>query len=397
MKENDMSLDNVKENNQERATIAGQVKRDSKLRGRRLKMPRITLTAFVALLALVGSALVAGAGSAARTSAPGNTSLPKIQGTAEEGETLTATAGSWSGSQPITFKGQWKQCAKNGTGCAAILGATDADYKLRTEDVGHTIRITVTATNNDGSSQATSQATAVVKAAAANAPTNTSAPTISGTAKEGQTLTADKGAWNGSQPIDYKFQWQRCDKNGLSCANIGGAAKTTYVLGSADVGNTVRVRVNASNKAGQTTAFSQPSGVVASSTNPPPPPPPGGTIPVSQVNPPERLLIAQASFNPAVIRSRSGIETIRIKIMDTKGHLVSGALVLATPLPYVWASAPAETVSGAGGIATVQFRIHSIVPRKAAIVVFIRARKPGDNVLTGVSSRRLVQVLVNIG
>jgi hypothetical protein len=35
--------------------------------------------------------------------------------------------------------------------------------------------------------------------------------------------------------------------------------------------------------------------------------------------------------------------------MDTKGHLVSGALVLATPLPYVWASAPAETVSGAGG------------------------------------------------
>jgi hypothetical protein len=348
----------------------------------RLKLPRITLTALVALLVLAGSALVAGAGSAARTSAPANTSLPKIQGTAEEGETLTATAGAWSGSQPITFKGQWKQCGPNGGNCTAILGATDASYKLKNADVGHTIRITVTATNSDGSADATSQRTAVVKAAPANAPKNTSVPTISGTAKEGQTLTADKGNWDGTTPIDYNFQWQRCDKNGLSCANIGGAAKTTYVLGSADVGNTVRVRVIATNSAGKTTAFSVASGVVVSSTNPPPPPPPpppGGTIPVSQVNQPERLLIAQASFDPAVIRSRSGIETIRIKIMDTKGHLVSGALVLATPLPYVWASAPAETVSGAGGIATVQFRIHSAVPRKSAIVVFIRARKPGGS------------------
>jgi hypothetical protein len=354
--------------------------------------------ALVPALAILIFALVSGVGSAASAAAPVNTSPPTIQGTADEGETLSTTAGDWSGSQPIKYSAQWKRCASDGTSCVAIAGATGATYKLRAADVGHTIRITVTATNKDGSNDATSRPTAVVKAAVPNAPTNTSAPTISGTAKQGQTLTADKGEWNGTATIDFNYQWQRCDKNGTTCSNINGATKQTYVLTSADVDSTVRVRVTATNSAGSTTAYSRPSAVVTSSTSPPPPPPPpGGVIPVSQVTSPERLVITQARFNPSVIRSRSTIETVEFQIMDTKGHLVSGALVLATPLPYVWATAPKETVSDSHGIATVQFRIHPQVPRKSAIVVFARARKPGDNVLAGVSSRRLVQVLVNIG
>ena len=358
-------------------------------------------TCFGALAAVAVFATTVGVSSAARATAPANTSPPAIQGKAEEGETLTASTGDWSGTQPITYKAQWKRCNENGTNCVNIAGATSGTYKLKAADVGNTIRVTVTATNKDGAASATSRPTAVVKAAVPNAPANTSAPTISGTAKEGQTLTADKGEWEGTQPLDFNYQWQRCDKNGTACSNISGATKQTYQLTSADVGNTVRVRVTATNAAGRTTAYSRVSAVVAGNVSPPPPPPPppaaGSTVEVSQVKPPERLVVSEARFSPAVIRSRNDVVTIDISVMDTKGHFVRGALVLATPLPYVWASAPRETVSDSQGVATVQFRIRPQVPRKSAIVVFIRARKPGDNVLTGVSSRRLVQVLVNIG
>ncbi len=373
----------------------------SRLSGRLRPSARTVILGLVATIAaaLAATTAIAGAPTRDAKAPPVNTGLPTIQGTAEEGETLTGTTGTWQGRQPMTFNGQWKRCDTQGTSCAAIAGANGETYKLKADDVGHTIRITVTATNKDGSDKATSTPTAVVKAAIPNAPSNTSAPTIAGTAKEGSTLTADKGEWNGTQPIDFSYQWQRCDKSGISCSNISGASKQTYVLTSADVGNTVRVRVTATNSASKTTAYSRPSAVVAGTATPPPPPPPppaGGAIPVSQVNSPERLVISTIRFNPAVIRSRSDAITARFRITDTKGHFVSGALVLVTPLPYVWASQPKETLSDSTGWATVQFQIHAAVPKHSAIVIFVRARKPGDNILTGVSSRRLVQVLVSI-
>ena len=58
--------------------------------------------------------------------------------------------------------------------------------------------------------------------AVAAAPKNTSPPTITGTAQEGQTLVGDRGQWSGN-PTDYNDFWVRCDKDGGSCANISGA------------------------------------------------------------------------------------------------------------------------------------------------------------------------------
>ena len=79
------------------------------------------------------------------------------------------------------------------------------------------------------------------------APSNTSPPTISGTVQEGQTLTADKGGWGGTEPISYAYAWQRCDSGGGRCADIKGAAATTYQLKKQDVANTLRIVVTAKN------------------------------------------------------------------------------------------------------------------------------------------------------
>ena len=97
-----------------------------------------------------------------------------------------------------------------------------------------------------------SNPTAVVSAGALAPPVNLSLPTITGTAKVGQTLTASPGTWSGS-PTAYFYYWRRCDANGHACATVPAARTSTkYVLSSADVGYTIRVAVFARNAAGQT-------------------------------------------------------------------------------------------------------------------------------------------------
>jgi uncharacterized protein (TIGR03790 family) len=92
---------------------------------------------------------------------------------------------------------------------------------------------------------------------------NTVLPIITGTTTDGQTLTATTGAWAGTAPTAYNYQWQRCDAAGDNCANIADAVTATYVLGFSDQGNTVRVVVTAGNAAGSTPATSTPTAVIA--------------------------------------------------------------------------------------------------------------------------------------
>jgi hypothetical protein len=108
-------------------------------------------------------------GRAATQAAPTNTATPTISGPAQEGSKLTASQGTWTGTDSTTkFTYAWSRCDRNGDNCAAIAGATTQDYTVQSADVGHTLRVTVTATNSDNTSgQATSVPTAVVTAAAA--------------------------------------------------------------------------------------------------------------------------------------------------------------------------------------------------------------------------------------
>lgn len=94
------------------------------------------------------------------------------------------------------------------------------------------------------------------------APVNTAAPTISGVAQTGQTLTASSGTWTGTAPITYGYQWRRCDSAGANCGSGVIATGATYVPTSADVGSTLRVDVTATNTAGSAVATSAPTAVV---------------------------------------------------------------------------------------------------------------------------------------
>jgi hypothetical protein len=82
---------------------------------------------------------------------PVNTGLPKAEGTAKEGHTLTANPGTWEGS-PSSFEYQWADCDALGANCSNIAGATGHEYTLISADAGHTVRVIVTAKNAGGSS-----------------------------------------------------------------------------------------------------------------------------------------------------------------------------------------------------------------------------------------------------
>jgi len=81
---------------------------------------------------------------------------------------------------------------------------------------------------------------------------DSSPPTISGVATEGQTLTEVHGSWSNS-PSGYAYQWQRCDATGANCQPITGATGQTYVLAATDLGSTIRVVETASNASGSGT------------------------------------------------------------------------------------------------------------------------------------------------
>jgi hypothetical protein len=241
-------------------------------------------------------------------------------------------------------------------------------------------------------------------AASGSAPTNQSPPTISGTAEDGSTLTAATGTWNGTTPITYSYQWRRCDADGGSCSSISGATDKTYTLKTVDVANTLRVSVTAKNSDGSATATSVPSAVVKAKTTAPPPAPTGcpsgsGTIDVKDLSLPARLLIDGQSISPTVVTRSTQDITVKFHVSACGGRNVQNALVLATTVPFEQFSVPPEATTGADGWATLtlhQDRFFPASQRQQLLAMQARARKNGENVLAGISTRRLVSFPVKL-
>src|SRR5947207_7020544 len=147
---------------------------------------RITTAATAAVVAVILA--TGGASGANGQQIPTNVTPPSISGTPRVPSALSATTGTWQG-KFLSFAYRWLRCDSSGAACSTIGGATGSTYTLTATDVGHTLRVTVTASNRWGSAAATSAHTAVVQGASVP-PSNTALPTISGTAQQGQTLTS---------------------------------------------------------------------------------------------------------------------------------------------------------------------------------------------------------------
>jgi hypothetical protein len=107
-------------------------------------------------------------------------------------------------------------------------------------------------------------------AAGGQAPSNTAVPTVSGPPAQGATLTATTGTWTGTATINYAYQWQRCNGGVTSCSDIAGATAQSYIATASDVSFDMRVRVTATNTAGQGVASSAATGAVVSTSGPAP-------------------------------------------------------------------------------------------------------------------------------
>jgi hypothetical protein len=191
------------------------------------------------------------------TTLPYNVVVPKLTGTAMAGDTLTSTVGIWVTYLRTTYSVAWVDCNTLGQSCTSITGATGRNYTLRSTDVGKTVESVVTATGAPGNAPnrptlatADSAPTAQVVAAI---PANLNPPTVTGTARQGNTLTANPGQWANS-PTSFSYTWEDCV--GGSCTPIAGASTTSYVTGAGDVGAAIEVVVTASNATGSSPAVS---------------------------------------------------------------------------------------------------------------------------------------------
>jgi thermitase len=101
-----------------------------------------------------------------------------------------------------------------------------------------------------------------------SAPISVNPPAVTGTPQAGLTLSGATGSWNGTAPITYAYEWQRCDSSGGSCSAITGASNSSYLLGASDIGATLRLAVIASNPYGSSTALSLPTATVAAAPAP---------------------------------------------------------------------------------------------------------------------------------
>ena len=180
------------------------------------------------------------------------TGAPAITGTAQVGQTLTATLGDIADVDglPDPFltdantSFQWIRVATDNSE-TDISGAMAGAYTLVADDQGTTIKVKVSFTGNNGFAETRTSAATAAVSAAANTPA-TGAPTITGTAQVGQTLTAGTTAImdaDGLTTPSYTYQWIRVATDN-SETNIASATASTYTLVAADLGTTVKVRVS---------------------------------------------------------------------------------------------------------------------------------------------------------
>jgi hypothetical protein len=168
---------------------------------------------------------------------PISTSPPTISGSAQQGQTVTCSKGSWTNS-PTSYTYSWQR------NVATPIGTGANTYTLTAADVNQAITCTVVAHNSSGSSAPALSVPIVPLALPVGlVPVATSLPAISGKAQQGQTVTCSNGSWT-NNPTSYLYSWWRAG------SQIAGQASAQYTLTTSDVGHPIICAVMAHNAAG---------------------------------------------------------------------------------------------------------------------------------------------------
>lgn len=283
-------------------------------------------------------------------SVPTVSAAPTLTGGLSVGDALAEAHGSWSSSLPVTgYRYQWERCNSSGGSCTAIGGATGQTYALTSADLGGKIRVQEAATSFYGiGSASTSNPSGVV----GEPPISTAAPTITGTATQGQVLDETHGSWTDGPVSGFTYQWERCTSAGASCIAIAGALTQAYTLTSADVGSIITIQETASNGYGTSAPeISSPTSVVQAAA------PPTASI----TGPTHAIVGRPVHFGAAISDSQGtpstyrwtvggltvstgatlddeftskGTRTIALSVTDTAGNtFTTTAKVLVTPPP----------------------------------------------------------------
>jgi Ca2+-binding RTX toxin-like protein len=162
--------------------------------------------------------------------------IASISGSAVQGQTLTASHNLSDADGLGTVSYQWLRAG------TAIAGATAASYTLTQADVGKSIAVKASYVDGGNTAESSTSLATVLVSNVNDAPTG--GVSITGSAAQGQTLTATNTLADADGLGAVKYQWLR---DGVAINNAGAA---TYVLGQADVGHAVAVRASYTDKLG---------------------------------------------------------------------------------------------------------------------------------------------------
>ena len=169
------------------------------------------------------------------------TGAPSIGGTAQAGQALTASTSGIADSNGLAGAAFTYQWIRNDGGTETeVPGATTSSYTLTDADEGKVFRVRVSFTDDAGYSESLTSAPTAVVAARPNSPA-TGAPTIGGTARVEETLTASTTGISDADGLTnatFSYQWLADD------SDISGATGSSYTLEAVDEGKAIRVRVS---------------------------------------------------------------------------------------------------------------------------------------------------------
>ena len=252
------------------------------------------------------------------------TGRPTITGTAQVGQTLTAVTTAimdGDGLSNVNYMYKWTR------GATEIDGATASTYTLVAKDGGTRIKVTVSFTDDAGYREALTSVTTATVEAAPNTPA-TGAPTITGTAQVGQTLTAGTTGImdaDGLTSVSYAYQWIRVATDNTE-TNISQATASTYTLVAADLGTTIKVKVSFTDDASNPERLTSTATAVVAAPN---------TLPLASdgtvtTNEDTARTFAAADFNFMDTDTGDTLSNVRIVTLPASG---TGTLALSdTPV-----------------------------------------------------------------